>query len=62
MHRFKYIPRLEVLRFMDACENFLSFKREHGGLTHEEEQALQRYMERLQELSTLSDRHDADSV
>ena len=58
MHRFNYIPRLEVLQFMDACEHFLSFKREQGGLTQEEERALQSYMDRLQELLALADRHE----
>jgi hypothetical protein len=58
MHRFNYIPRLEVLQFMDACEHLLSFKREQGGLTEEEEQALQSYMDRLQELLAIADRYE----
>jgi hypothetical protein len=54
MHRFKYIPRLEVLRFMDACETFLSFKKEHGELTAAEEEALRSCMETLH---ALADQH-----
>ena len=49
MDGLKYIPRLEVLRFLDACVTFLSFKREHGSLTSDEEQALLSYMDELQE-------------
>jgi hypothetical protein len=51
MHRFKYIPRLEVLRFMDACENLLAFKKEHGELMPDEEQALRSYLDKLQALA-----------
>jgi hypothetical protein len=51
MHRFKYIPRLEVLRFMDACENLFAFKKEHGELTPDEERALRSYLDRLQTLT-----------
>lgn len=51
MHRFKYIPRLEVLRFMDACETFLSFKKEHGELTAPEEEALRSCLDKLHALA-----------
>lgn len=51
MHGFKYVPHLEVLRFLDACETFLTFKKEQGGLTSEEEEALRSCMDKIHALA-----------
>jgi hypothetical protein len=50
MHRFNYVPRLGVLQFMDACETFMTFKKEHGELTPEEEEALRSCIETIHAL------------
>ena len=49
----------EVVHFANECERLLALAKKDGGLTEEEQEALQPYLERLQAIVLDDDQYDS---